>query len=77
MELAGVIAAVVFLAAVAYLIDLRWHPYARCWACRKRKGGWNRGSSPRRYGKCGRCKGTRRRIRAGARAVRPELRREK
>jgi hypothetical protein len=73
MELAAVIAALVFLAAVAYGIDLRWHPYSRCQACRKRKGGWNRGSSPRRYGVCGRCKGTRRRVRAGARLVRPGL----
>ncbi len=73
MELAAVIAGLVFLAVVAYAVDLRWHPYARCQACRKRKGGWNRGSTARRYGVCGRCKGTRRRVRAGARVVRPGL----
>ena len=73
MELAGLIAALLFLGTVAYGADLRWHPYAKCMACRRRKGGWNRGSSPRRYGVCGRCKGTRRRVRAGARLVRPGL----
>jgi hypothetical protein len=73
MELAGILAGLAFLAVVAWLADLRWHPYARCWACKGRKGGWNRGSSPRRYGVCGRCKGTRRRVRAGARLARPGL----
>jgi hypothetical protein len=73
MELAAVIAALAVLAVAGYAADLRWHPYSRCQACKRRKGGWNRGSSPRRYGVCGRCKGTRRRVRAGARLVRPGL----
>ena len=77
MELAGVIAGLLFLAAALWLVDLRWHPYARCWACKGRKGGWNRGSTSRRYGKCGRCKGTRRRVRVAATWVRPDLRKEK
>lgn len=73
MELAAVLTGLAVLAVVAYAADLRWHPYGRCQACKRRKGGWNRGSSPRRYGVCGRCKGTRRRVRAGARVVRPGL----
>jgi DnaJ-class molecular chaperone len=71
MELAAVAAVLAFAVFVAWLADLRWHPYARCWACRGK--GRNRGSTPRRYGLCGRCDGTGRRVRAGARLVRPGL----
>ena len=75
MELAGVLAGLVFLAVLAWLGDLRWHPYARCWACKGKSR--NRGSTPRRYGLCGRCKGSGRRVRVGAKLVRPELRKGK
>jgi len=71
MELAVAGIALAFLILVAWLTDLRLHPYGQCWACGGK--GKNRGSTAKRYGKCGRCKGSGQRVRVGARAVRPGL----
>lgn len=75
MELAAVGAGLAFLVLVGWLTDLRLHPFARCWACGGK--GKNRGSTLKRYGTCGRCKGTGRRTRVWATVVRPELKRGK
>lgn len=64
-EVAWALIGVVSLAC--WLVSLRLHPYARCWKC---KGtGRNPGSTSKRYGPCGRCGMTGRRLRVGAALV--------
>jgi len=68
-----VLAALAALVVVLWLIDLRQHPFGRCWRCRG--SGRNPGSTKKRYGRCRACqkrKGPR--VRAGAKLVRPDLR---
>lgn len=59
------LAIVAFLLVVAWLVDLRLHPYAPCRACGK--SGRNAGSRRGAFGRCGTCggKGERRRFGAG------------
>lgn len=64
----------VAIVTTAYVWDLRVHPYGRCRACKG--SGRNRGSTAKRYGICRRCTNGRR-VRAGARVVRPGLRKGK
>ena len=50
---------------VLWRLSLRAHPYARCLWCRGR-GGRNRGSGRRVWGKCKHCGASGRRLRLGA-----------
>lgn len=69
------LAALVALGVAAYGVSLALWPYGRCLAC---KGtGRSRGSTAKRYGLCKVCEGGRkRRLRVGAKWVRPDLRRK-
>jgi hypothetical protein len=68
-----VLAAAAAVLAVLWLVDLRQHPFGRCWSCGG--SGRNPGSTKKRYGRCRACqkrKGPR--VRVGAKLVRPDLR---
>ena len=54
---------------VWWLLSLAWHPYAACGRCKDRRGR-NVGSKASRWGDCGKCGGSGKRIRVGARSVR-------
>ena len=54
---------------VWWLLSLAWHPYAACGRCKDRRGK-NLGSKATRWGDCGKCGGSGKRIRTGARQVR-------
>jgi hypothetical protein len=58
------LALVLALIIVALISRWRW-PFARCWSCRG--SGVNGGSNGRRWGTCGRCGGSGKRRRVGAR----------
>ena len=62
MAVVLIIAAVI---GVSYYVSLRIWPYANCRRCEG--GGTNAGSNRKRWGRCGRCGGTGRRLRFGAR----------
>lgn len=68
--LAGV--AVVLLGGGGWLFSLWRHPYAPCRWCNG--SGRNPGSRRTRFGTCTHCGGTSRRVRTGARMMRPDMR---
>ena len=63
----GYIVIFALIAAVVWTVSRYLWPYAPCRRCRG--SGKNTGSRRRRYGDCGKCGGSGRRRRIGARAV--------
>lgn len=63
------------LLALAWLLDVAFHPWARCLACGGKRT--NPGSSVKAWGECKVCGGSGRRLRFGARLVRPDLARRR
>lgn len=63
------------LLVLIWLADLAFHPWARCVACGGKRV--NPGSTAKAWGECRTCGGSGRRLRFGARLVRPDLVRRK
>jgi hypothetical protein len=59
--------AVATVAAVSYYVSLRLWPWRPCKRCLG--GGRNAGSTVKRFGRCGRCGGSGRELRLGARVL--------
>jgi hypothetical protein len=71
----GWLALLAVAVAGGWAVSLRLHPYAQCFACRGQRGK-NVGSGGKVWGRCPVCKGNGERLRAGARLVRPGLRKK-